>query len=261
VILLLPFIWIGLQDVQDQRRLAGAACIVDGDSSKRLSRTSAGRVIYQVGEGPGSSCELVVTTMHWEVSENSELGGIAVEIQEWTEERARAVTTWSKVLSRPEGGGRWVARIPATADISNYRVRFRGAGGVVFDETPLNGIAQLGQSADGEWRYYHDGSGQLAGSAVVSLELDVHTYGHISGAQWAVAGAEYGQTTAYTPNTRWPHVEWNWPIALTWDSAMLVWTNQGWLGQTYAVYLRILPAMLVLSLLGVAVFVWAEEQE
>lgn len=145
VIFLLPFIWTGLQEVQELRRVAGAACILDGDQSRRLAR------VYREGE-----------------------------------ERGYALT---------EGG-----------------------------------YGACGLSASVE-----------------------------SGATWDIEGEDYRQGSGYTVGSAFPSLNWNWPFSMTWDKGMSVWTNQGWLGQTYAVYLRFLPAMLLLSLAGLALFIWAED--
>ena len=145
VIFLLPFIWSGVQEVQELRRVAGAACIVSGDQAQRLAR------VYREGET-----------------------------------RGYALTE----------GGYSTCTLAANVD---------------------------------------------------------------SGSTWTIEDEEYRQGSGYTAGDAFPSQSWDWPFSMTWDDGMSVWTNQGWLGQTYAVYLRFLPAMLLLSLAGLALFIWAED--
>lgn len=145
IIFLLPFIYNGLEDVQDLRRVAGAACIIDGDESRRLAtvQQDGDSDRYALTEGSWSTCKL-------------------------------------------------------GADVSDIT-------------------------------------------------------------SWAIEDEEYRQVSSYAAGNAFPVPAWNWPVTLTWDDGMSIWTNQGWLGQTYAVYLRLLPAMLLLTLAGLGIFVWALE--
>jgi len=99
-------------------------------------------------------------------------GGIAWREGEWDLTKARAVTTF---VGNSLGGTRseqavLLVRVPASADVRQIRVDFRGDAGQIYEDQ-INTLTRLGTSSDNNWVFYTDSRGFVDPSTGLYLQV------------------------------------------------------------------------------------------
>ena len=96
------------------------------------------------------------------------------------------------------------------------------------------------------------------GFSTCALEQNVSN----NGVPWEVDGEEYTMQSSYAGGDPWPDPYWQWPFTMTWDAdGMETLAVEGWRGQLYSVFIPLLPAAIMVTFLGLTLFVWVEPQD